>query len=105
MTTAEAMAIAVLKGEMTAAYALADRLIEERDDGPEAMRQAAQALAEQPAALSIDVWRWPEFQAFCGRADILTSLRTTGLTIDLSMGQPMRVTHQHIASDTNEGDA
>lgn len=99
ITVAESLAIAVMRGDITAAYALADRLIEERDDGLSKMGQIAAEMAQHPVALAGDVWRWPEFRAFCNRAGILIRLRTTGLTIDLDIGKPMRVTHRHIAAN------
>lgn len=100
VSLAESLALSVLKGDATAAYALADRLLEERDDGLTKMGQAARALKSSGTASGMAVWRWPEFESFCRRAGILIDLRTTGMTIHVPIQGPLRVEHHYIGVDT-----
>lgn len=107
MTLAESMAMAVLKGDMVAAYALADKLLEEREGGVEKMAKAAKALREQtpPAYDGYQVYFWPEFQAFCKRAGILWDLRTVSMTFCIAEGKRLVIDHQYAAqNDERKGD-
>lgn len=100
MTLAESMALAVLKGDMVAAYALADKLQEERDEGFEKMAQAAAATRDQIFADGFAVYQWPEFQAFCKRAGILWDLHTQSISFTLEEGSAMVVEQSYLAVDT-----
>ncbi len=101
LTLADHMALAILRGDRVAAYALADLLKEERDGGTEKMSLAAQALREHTTMSSdgYSVYRWPEFRAFCKRAGILWDLRTVSITIRIAEGELLVVDHQYAASD------
>jgi hypothetical protein len=100
LTLKEEMAMAVLRGHDDAAYALADKLIEERDDGVEKLAQAAVALREgEQAHDGYAVYRWPEFEAFCRRAGILWDLRTIGMSFSIKVGERFSVVHEYAASD------
>jgi hypothetical protein len=98
----EEMALAVLRGDRVAAYALADLLLEERTAGREGMAKAAKALREsyEGAHDGYSVYFWPEFQAFCKRAGILHDLRTVHMTITIKEGHPLVVDHTYQAVDT-----
>lgn len=100
-TLAEAMAVAVLKGDMVAAYALADKLQEQRDEGVDAQARAAKDLREntRQAADGYDVYTWPEFQAFCKRAGILWDLRTISIEFRIAEGERMVIRQEYAASD------
>lgn len=101
-TLAEAMAVEVLRGDMVAAYALADRLLEQRDGGIDAQARAARELREHPtAADGYGVYRWPEFIAFCKRAGILWDLRTVSMEFTIGEGQPLTVRQVYIGTDTD----
>lgn len=104
MTLAESMALAVLKGDHVAAYALADKLIEQRDEGFDAMARAARELREKhPVAHDgYGVYHWPEFQAFCKRAGILWDLRTVSMTFTIEEGACLDVTQTYRGTDTEE---
>ncbi len=81
ITLAESLAMAVLKGDTAAAYALADQLIEERE-GFENLKQRAIATRTYPYATDgYSVYSWPEFRAFCDRLGVLWDLRTIDITI------------------------
>lgn len=101
MTLGEALAIAVLRGDHVAAYALADKLIEQRDEGADALAMAAKSLREetQIAHDGYSVYRWPEFEAFCKRAGILWDLRTISMTITIEEGGMLAVDHKYAGSN------
>lgn len=101
MTLAEQMALCVLKGDMVAAYALADALVEERERGLTTQAQVAKELSEQTSVChdGYSVYRWPEFQAFCRRAGFLWDLRTIKMTIYINEGERLRIDHQYAGSD------
>lgn len=97
MTLAEAMALAVLRGDEAAALALADRLIEGRLDTPGARERLASGPRRNPVS-ALEVFGWPEFRALALRLGIQHRLPTTSLTIDLDVGGSVRVTHRHLGS-------
>lgn len=97
LTLAEALALAILKGDTVAAYALADSLLEERAAG--GMEKRADAMANDGArhfALSRDVYNWPEFRAFADRLGVVRSLSTQVLTIRLAFDEVVAVTQEYI---------
>jgi hypothetical protein len=101
MTLAESMAIAVLKGDMVAAHALADRLMEERDEGFTAMARAAREVRDHDIVHSgYAVYHWPEFRAFCDRAGILHDLRTISVRVTVPAEGRITVEQEYAASDT-----
>ena len=108
MNLAEAMALAVLRGDMVAAYALADQLLEQRQN-PDSSQKKAAAIREQgnQGVQSYMVYHSPEFQALCKRFGILHDLPTIDLKIELPVEGVMKVTHYYHGSDvspTNEPD-
>jgi hypothetical protein len=101
-TLAEEMALAVLRGDTVAAYALADQLLEERDGKVTKMAKAAEALRRK--AIADDgyaVYRWPEFKAFCDRAGILWDLRTISMTFSIVEGGRLEIDQKYIGSDND----
>lgn len=101
MTLAEAMAMAVIRGERVAAYALADKLIEERNN-PENIQQQAAALHQETHRRPVDgyeVYSWPEFLAFCKRAGILWDLHTREITFTLREGELLVIKQEYVARD------
>jgi len=97
-TLAEALAIATLRGDLVAAYALADRLLEERAEGAMPEARAAQLRQEtgRVQVLGEVVWMWPEFQAFIHRLGVAASLSTMALTIQLTLGEPVLITQEYM---------
>jgi len=51
------------------------------------------------AALSRDVWKWPEFQAFTKRLRIDVNTPTTNLTIRIPLGEVVSITQEFYGSD------
>jgi hypothetical protein len=100
LTLGESMALAVLRGDRVAAYALADQLIEEYNGGFEKQAQAARALREGPQAYDgYDVYSWPEFQAFAKRLGVLWDLRTISIRILLDANERVEVEQVYAGSD------
>lgn len=100
MTLAEEMALAVLRGDLVAASALADKLLEDRDSGVDAMAKAARALKEKRTVhQSHEVYLSPEFEAFCKRFGILWDLRTVNMTIELPVGEAMVIKQTYRGTD------
>lgn len=99
-TLAEEMALAVLRGDSAAAYALADQLLEERDDKVTKMSKAAQALSNRTTAGDgYAIYHWPEFRAFCDRAGILWDLRTISITFTIEEGASLVVDQRYVGSN------
>lgn len=100
MTTAQALAIAVLKGDLGAAYALADRLQEEANDNQElnAIREAA-TRGGGTAYDGHAVYHWPEFQAFAQRLGLMWNLRTIDVSIHIREGELVTIEHRYAGSD------
>lgn len=100
-TLLEALAIACLKGDLTAGYAIVDRLIEMRDnpdwDRARQIREKRICHPEQDR-----VYHWPEFQAFAKRLGILWHLGTTTLIIKFAPFKAVEVTHSYLAADQGE---
>lgn len=98
-TLAEAMAVEVLKGDMIAAFALADALLEERDVGGSPMAKAAKEMFGKRrsvgGATGINPYHWPEFRAFCQRAGIAWDLRTISMSIHIEEGFMMRIEQKY----------
>lgn len=102
-TLGEAMAIAVLKGDKIAGYALADLLLEERERGVNAQARAAEELRSYPTAMDgYAVYRWPEFIAFCKRAGILWDLRTVRMAINIRLDEMVTIDQTYAGTDTGE---
>lgn len=91
-TLAEAMAIAVLKGDMAAACALADKLIEER-------QQVRPEFTQHPElgrpVSGYEVYRWPEFIAFAGRLGFKWDLATTRVVITIAHDEMVCIDHTY----------
>jgi hypothetical protein len=103
LTLGESMALAVLRGDRVAAYALADQLVEEYNGGREKQAQAARALLEAPLAVDgHQVYSWPEFKAFCRRLGLLWDLRTVWLRITLAEGERPVIEQSYAGSDAGE---
>jgi hypothetical protein len=105
MTLAEAMAMAVLKGDLTAAYALADKLLEQRANPANLVEEAARLRHEQPFSLldGYAVYHWPEFKAFAKRMGFLYDLATVDVTIRLKEGEAVIIQHTYAGHDTTGG--
>lgn len=91
LTLAEALAMAVLKGDTAAAYALADQLLEERARGNTPLDAGYEEVRRLEGAMSYQVYSWPEFKALCRRAGILWNLTTTDLVIELPLDGPLTI--------------
>lgn len=103
MTLAESMAIAVLKGDLLAAYALVDLLLEQRANPRSMLEQAAETHSLRlPTADSYVVFAWPEFRALCDRLGVAIDLRTRSLTIRLAMDKPVVVEQDYLGTDLSQ---
>lgn len=101
MTLDEALALAVLKGDRVAAYALADKLIEEREMGFDKLKAEAARFRQtvREAYDGYEVYSWPEFKAFCDRAGILYDLRTISISFKIEIGARLEINHVYAGSD------
>lgn len=103
LTLAESLAMAVLKGDTVAAYALADALLEERERGGKPLDEGYRELiAGKGHSDGYVAYHWPEFRAFCKRAGILWSLNTISITIKLEEGAAISVDQQYRGVDMGE---
>lgn len=100
-TLAQALAIAVLKEDDVAAYALIDKMLEERERSLH-QQSLDQLKTQATSAHSQDVYRSPEFQAFAKRLGILWGLHTLSLTIELPVEGMVKVTQSYHARITTE---
>jgi hypothetical protein len=103
LTIAEHMALAVLRGDMSAAYSLADKLVEEMNQPPFAAQvEAARILRERSTGANdgYDFYRWPEFHALCRRMGVNLQLDTIDMTITIKEGHMVVVDHTYRARDT-----
>lgn len=95
-TLVEAMAIAVLRGDRAAAYALADKLIEEREEDQRPPMEKSPGRHVN----SLAVFRWPEFLAFLQRLGVKAEGSITAMSIVLRIGDAVRVTTNRVGKDT-----
>lgn len=94
LTLAEALAMAILKGDMAAAYALADLLHD--DPGRDRLNEAARVAREAGGrANGRDVYGWPEFRAFARRLGFLWDHLTVDVAIFIPPYGPVQVTHKY----------
>lgn len=98
LTLAEAMAMAVIKGDMAAAYALADRLREEAE-GKETMEAKALGQFRHSAASTHEVIGWPEFGAFARRLGLAWDLRTMDFSIDFNLDGIVTIHQKYQGAD------
>ena len=103
-TIAESLAIAVLKGDMTAAYVLADKLIEQSEETQQsrAIKEAA-TRQHRTANDGFSVYRWPEFEAFAKRLGFMWDLRTIDVTIKIHRGEMVVIDQTYAGSDIPSG--
>lgn len=99
MTLAESMAIAVLKGDMTAALALADQLIEERGGIKAEIEKHTGQWSRESAHAGRVVYNWPEFRAFAERLGVMWHLRTVEVIITMRPDEPVHVNHTYLGID------
>lgn len=99
LTIEEAMALAVLRGDRTAARALADSLMG-ADGLPEPA--AGDRTAAGPPH-SRDVWAWPEFRALASRLGVALIPRTVELVIRLHADEVVEVNQRYYLSDAQAG--
>lgn len=100
MTVAHALAIAVLKGDMIAALALADKVREEATDTQQTLVDRCEEVFQSPvAADGFNVYTWPEFQAFCKRAGFMWNLRTRDVVITIKEGHLLLFNHEYVGTD------
>lgn len=101
MTIAEAMALAVLKGDTAAAYALCDKLLEQRENPKKVIDEAWKILATRPGMVTgYEVYHWPEFQAFMTRLGIPIGLYNIEMDISLRMDEMVKVSMVNAGCDT-----
>lgn len=96
MTLEQELALAVLKGDMTAARALADRIIEV-DTTPLETMEALKESRRVPG-LGMEVYHWPEFLALCKRLGVAWQLPTTSIVLTIREGEAVGVYHEYRAS-------
>lgn len=100
-TVADAMALATLRQEWSAAFALADKLIELKNS-PETLAQraaAAEQTAQRMAYNGYDVYHWPETVAFMKRLGVDISLNTREISFTLREGEVVLINHSYIGHD------
>lgn len=103
LTLGEQMAMAILKGDRVAAYALADLLLEERARGDTPLDQGYLERTKRTGVVDgYSVYSWPEFKAFCKRAGILWDVGTRTLTITLQEDALLVVQQEYIGRDMGE---
>lgn len=100
MTLQQQLALAVLKddgpGAYLAALALADQVLENNRlsyEEQEAIRDAHRR--ETAPASGYDVYRWPEFRAFCKRLGIPWELPTYDIVITIPHEGMVRIDHSY----------
>lgn len=81
-SVAEMLAIAVLRGDEVAKWALVDQLLMERDADP---RLFQNKLIEGRIVSGYEVWSWPEFQRFIERLGVARGLPTVDLVIEMPL--------------------
>lgn len=99
MDLAEAMALAVLKGDRVAAYALADKLTEERLRDGDILTGYSDRRAGHISGY--EVYHWPEFQALAKKLGIFYDLRTVSMTITLPVEGNVEIVQSYLG--TNNG--
>jgi hypothetical protein len=101
LTMEESLALAVLQGDRVAAWALVDRLIEERERGGRLAEATLAALHPNPPGFPLgrDVYHWPEFRAFCRRLGLVWEIYTTGLVIRLDSESHVEIEHYYRGGD------
>lgn len=100
ITLAESMAIAVLRKDWAAALALADNLIELRDN-PTAMTKRAEEIynsSSRPVD-GYEVFHWPEFRAFARRLGIVWDLHTREITFTLREGEAVVIKQDYLGME------
>jgi hypothetical protein len=103
LTLSESLAMAVLKGDTVAAYALADLLLEQRARGDAPLDEGYTAIRDGPRANDgYHVYAWPEFKAFCKRAGIMYDLLTISMVITIQEGGRLEVDQKYAALDRGE---
>src|SRR5687767_4310055 len=96
----EEMAMAVLKGDVAAADALADKWVEERSQTRTSRAAAEAETRTHPVpADGHQVYQWPEFRAFAARLGFMWDLRTVSVIIRITEGKMVVVDHQYAGSD------
>lgn len=98
LTLAKAMAAAVINDDEAAAMALADMLAN-NPTRKELNRTAELLQTRRMNADGREVYRWPEFQAFCDRLGVLWDLLTVDLTIMIPSYGPVKVIQSHHTVD------
>jgi hypothetical protein len=94
------MALAVIRGDRAAAYALADKLVQESQETQLGRALRERAVRDAPVAGGgYALYSWPEFQAFCRRLGVLWDLRTVKITLHLGEGEAVRVVQEYMGSD------
>ena len=100
---AEQMAIAVLRGDMGAALALADKLVEERNKGINGLIEERRNLRETTSFLDgFTLYHTPEFQAFCNRIGLIWELRTTNIVIRIPVEGLVEIEQTYQGSNNQE---
>jgi hypothetical protein len=98
LTLGEALALAVLKGDKVAAYALADSLLEERARGGTPLDEGY-LESGRPGPTGYEVYHWPEFRAFAKRLGILWSVYTNEISLRLNVDEPVEINQSYRGVD------
>ena len=105
LSLAESMALAVLKGDEVAAYALADKLVEELGGRPSLHEVMKIVKKGYPGRLSVDgceLTNWPEWIDLCARLGVKWDLPTTKLVLTITPDESMTVEQTYYARDMKE---
>lgn len=103
MTTEMALAMAIIRGDRTAARALADMIIEE-DRLSYEQRESARAEYRNNSSgiVGTELWGTPEFHAFLRLLGVSWELATISMTIHIPADGVVRVTQQVQARRSRE---
>lgn len=106
LNLAEALALAVIRGDLVAAYALADMLIEQKNtEGGTPMQKAAREIraSKGQVAQTYEVYSSKEFRAFCEKFGIAYDLGTVNITIHLPLDGLMSVVQEYRTHNMPQG--
>lgn len=96
---AEAMALAILRGDMTAADAYADKYLEERGKKPMPWDGVSRISTSGSVVDGYTVYRWPEFVAFANRMGFKWDLNCRSITIHIPHDDVVTIDIDHVARD------
>jgi len=103
LTLGERLAVAVLQGDATAAYALADLLHEEGLRKGDERDAALRELRHDRKAFGHEVYRWPEFVAFAKRLGFMYDHLTVDVVITIPADGCVDIQHHYRGVDHPAG--